>query len=222
MKPARMITDCAMIILLPLLMSYSLIGESLHEWLGLAMFAAFILHHILNLKWFTTLFKGKYSLYRVYTTVIDVLLFIVMFALPVSGMLMSGHAVPFLSIESGASTARTVHMTTAYWGFVIMSLHLGTHSEMMFALPRKALGLKRKSTTRRIILTAAALAVAGYGIYAFGKRGIGDYLLMKVRFAFFDPSESKLAFFADYISVMLLFAIASHYLSKLLKFLRKK
>ena len=38
-----------MLILLPLLMAYSLIGESIHEWLGITMFAVFILHHIINI-----------------------------------------------------------------------------------------------------------------------------------------------------------------------------
>ena len=37
-----------MIILLPLLMAYSLIGETAHEWLGLFMFLLFILHHSMN------------------------------------------------------------------------------------------------------------------------------------------------------------------------------
>ena len=34
----KMALDCLMVVLLPLLMAYSLIGEELHEWLGASMF----------------------------------------------------------------------------------------------------------------------------------------------------------------------------------------
>lgn len=43
--------DCGMVILLPLLMAYSLIGESAHEYLGIAMFLLFVEHHIMNAAW---------------------------------------------------------------------------------------------------------------------------------------------------------------------------
>lgn len=37
-----------MTLCLMLLMSYSLIGEQAHEWIGMGMFVLFILHHWLN------------------------------------------------------------------------------------------------------------------------------------------------------------------------------
>ena len=61
MKKARMIIDILMVMLLPLLMAYSLIGENIHEVLGVCMFALFIAHHVINRKWWTGLFKGKCS-----------------------------------------------------------------------------------------------------------------------------------------------------------------
>ena len=64
-RPAfRMAVDCSMAILLPLLMAYSLLGEAAHEWLGIAMSALFILHHVLNRKWYGGLCKGRYSAVR--------------------------------------------------------------------------------------------------------------------------------------------------------------
>ena len=112
-KKFKIVTDSIMLILLPLLMSYSLIGESLHEWLGIAMFAVFIVHHILNRKWLTSIFKGRYTPYRIYINTVNILLCVIMLALPISGIVMSRYAVPFLSITNGASPARTVHMTTS-------------------------------------------------------------------------------------------------------------
>lgn len=214
MKP---IIDCLMIILLPLLMSYALIGEEVHEWLGIAMFAVFIIHHILNRKWFGSIFKGRYTPYRIYSNTINILLFVIMLALPVSGILMSKHAVPFLSVTSGASFARTVHMTTSYWGFVLMSLHLGNHGKMMMNGIQKMFNIKNESTARKVTLRVIAVVISAYGIYAFIKREIAGYLFMQVMFAFFDYNESKLVFFADYIAMIIMFAIIGYYAGELLK-----
>ncbi len=217
MKKVKIITDCIMIILLPLLMSYALIGEALHEWLGIAMFLVFIIHHILNRKWLKSIFKSKYTPYRTYTNIINTLLCVIMIALPVSGILMSKHAVPFLSISGGVSFARTVHMTTSYWGFVLMSLHLGNHANMMMNGMRKMFKIKNESTARKLTLRIIAAAISAYGIYAFVKRRIASYLFMQSMFAFFDLSENKLFFFADYAAMIVMFAAAGHYICKLLK-----
>ena len=40
--------DGLMILLLPVLMAYSLVGEQLHEWLGVLMLLLFVGHHALN------------------------------------------------------------------------------------------------------------------------------------------------------------------------------
>ena len=89
MKKLRMIIDIIMVVLLPLLMAYSLIGEKLHEILGISIFALFIAHHIINRKWWTSLFKGKYNSVRILNTVVNLFLAIFMIFQPISGILMS-------------------------------------------------------------------------------------------------------------------------------------
>ena len=44
----RVTVDGSMMILLPLLMACSLLGEAVHEWLGIVMAALFVCHHVLN------------------------------------------------------------------------------------------------------------------------------------------------------------------------------
>ena len=46
----KIMIDIGMTACLLLLMPYSLLGETLHEWIGMAMFVLFIAHHILNRK----------------------------------------------------------------------------------------------------------------------------------------------------------------------------
>ena len=75
MKRLRMTLDIAMTVLMPLLMAYSLIGETFHEIIGTLIFILFIIHHVLNRKWSEALFKGRYSPGRVFRTAINALLF---------------------------------------------------------------------------------------------------------------------------------------------------
>ena len=117
MKP-RMIIDILMVMLLPLLMAYSLIGEKNHEILGICMFALFIAHHVINRKWWTTLFKGKYSPARAFNTAVNLLLAVYMVAQPVSGILMSKHILTGITIAGASSDLRTIHMTLAYWALL--------------------------------------------------------------------------------------------------------
>ena len=99
-----------MVILLPLLMAYSLLGETAHEWLGIAMSAPFIFHHVLNWKWYGGLCKGRYSTVRTLGAVTGLLLLADMIALPVSGVMMSRHVFTFLNAGSGMALARTIHL----------------------------------------------------------------------------------------------------------------
>ena len=70
----RIIIDISMTVLLPLLMAYSLIGETFYEVVGTLIFVLFIVHHIINRKWYGALFKGKYNTRRIFQTALDMLL----------------------------------------------------------------------------------------------------------------------------------------------------
>ena len=209
-----------MTIALLLLMTYELIGQAAHEWIGIGMFALFVLHHILNGKWSKNLLKGKYTALRVMQTALVVLVLLSMLGSMVSGVILSRHALSFLPISGGRSFARSLHMISAYWGFVFMSLHLGFHWSMMMGMAKKL--VKKPSEIRKWTLRAIAVLIAGYGVYAFIKRDIGSYMLLRNQFVFFDFEEPLILFLLDYMAAMGLFATISHYLSELLKKLKKR
>ena len=183
-----------MMLLLPLWMAYSLLGEAFHEVAGTLMLALFILHHWLNRRWWKSLFRGKYSLQRFFRTALNLLLLLFMICQPLCGILMSKHLYTFLPADGVSSVARAIHLPLANWGFVLMSFHAGTHLDTMLPKEKKA-----------IILDILA-AISIYGIYAFFKRQIPAYMFLRLPFAFFDYSEARIFFFADYLSVMVLFA----------------
>lgn len=223
MKPKtilKIVTDIAMTIALLLLMTYELIGQAAHEWIGIDMFVLFVLHHILNGKWSKNLLKGKYTALRIMQTILVVLVLLSMLGSMVSGVILSRHALSLLPISGGRSFARSLHMLSAYWGFVFMSLHLGFHWSMMMGMARKF--VKKPSEIRKWVLRAVAVGIAGYGVYAFIKRDIGSYMLLKNQFVFFDFEEPLILFLMDYIASMGMFAAVGHYLSEVLKKLRKR
>ncbi len=47
----KIVVDIEKTVMLLFLMTYELIGEAAHEWLGIGMFVLFIIHHILSQKW---------------------------------------------------------------------------------------------------------------------------------------------------------------------------
>ena len=196
-----------MVTLLPILMAYSLIGENIHEVIGICVFVLFIAHHVVNRKWWTGLFKGKYNAGRILNTVINLLLAVYMIIQPVSGILMSKYVLKEVTISGASATLRTIHMTFAYWGFILMSFHLGLHVKAVIASITKKMNKNIK-----MVLAILFLIISAYGVYAFVKRGIGDYLLMKVMFAFFDFGESRVRFLLDYAAVMVLVANVGFYI----------
>ena len=196
----RLLIDISMTVMMPLLMAYSLIGETFHEIAGTLMLALFILHHVLNRKWFRTLAKEDYSAAHILSIVIDLMLLVFMIVQPLSGIVLSKHLYTFLGIP-GISAARLIHLCMAYWGFVLMSFHAGMHITPLV----KMIGAN-KSKGKFFMALIAVISV--YGAFAFVKRGFAGYMFLKQQFAFYDFSESVMLFILDYIAVMLLFMAA--------------
>ena len=87
---------------------------------------------------------------------------------------------------------------------------------------KKAFRVETASTKRSVVWRIAAVLLSAYGIYAFVWRGLGDYMLLRTEFVFFDFSEPLIFFFLDYLAVMALFAILGHYAAKLLVVVKKQ
>ena len=213
----KIVVDIGMTVMLLFLMTYELIGAAAHEWLGMGMFVLLITHHILNRKWSQCVFKGRYTLFRIWQTTLVIGILMTMIGSMYSGIILSEHALSFLPIKGGRAFAREVHMISSYWGFVLMSLHLGLHWSMIMGMAKRL--VKEPPTTGKWLLRGTAALIAGYGVYAFIQRGIGQYMLLRNHFAFFDFEEPLIFFLADYMAVMALFVCVSHYFSKGLRYI---
>lgn len=138
----------------------------------------------------------------------------------ISGVILSRHALSFLSIKGGRFFARNLHMISAYWGFVLMSVHLGFHWSMMLGMAKRF--FPKPSVVRESAGRILALAIAVYGIYAFVKRDIGDYMLLRSHFVFFDYEEPLVFFYLDYIAIMGLFIFIGNYICAGLRIIGRK
>lgn len=206
----KLIIDMMMTILLLILMARQITGDTAHEWIGAWMFALWIIHNILNLRWYSHLLKGRYTPFRIIQTIVNMGIFLTMICLMVSGMILSRKVFAFLPIEGGIAIARPLHIISSYWGYVLMSAHLGLHWNMVIGAVRKALGGELVGK-RLIALRVTGIVIATYGLYAFVKKQIITYLLMTSTFVFFDFEQSTILFFIDYMSIIGLFVFIAHY-----------
>lgn len=215
-KPrARSALALMMTCTLAALMSYKRIGEATHEILGVFMIALVCFHCTLNLQWLKSAFKTRPKPSKILSLSINLASLICLLGLLSSAFFISKYVFSFLGLHNGASTARTVHLLAAYWGFMFICLHIGLHIDTLTKMASSA--LKRESVFMKFCLKALFFVTAIYGAYAFYKRDIGAYMLLKNEFAFFDFDENLALFFTDHIAMMTSFAICGYLAQKLLK-----
>lgn len=216
-RKVKIAVDVLMTLVLLFLMGYPFWSDVAHEWAGAILFLLFIAHHALNAGWYKSLFRGKYTPARVFQLVIDLLVFVDMLGLMVSGILLSNHVFAFLPIRGGMAFARSLHMAASFWGFLLMALHLGLHWSTVLAAARKAPVFRKPARVRKIVLNLLGGAVALYGIAAFFRRDLPMYLFFRTHFVFFDFSEPIPFFYLDYLAIIGLCIFLSHTAAKLLR-----
>ena len=204
-KCVKTVTDIFMTILLMLLMFYGLTGQYFHEYAGAAMFLLFILHHILNYKWWKNMLSGKFSSLKIIIISVNLLLLLDMIGLLISGIIMSRYAFSFLNIRIGVSGARMIHMICSYWGFALMSAHIGLHWNIVIRSLKKA--------PKPIIYISRILAaiIAAFGLYAFIKNRLWAYMTGTEQFVLMDYGQSGVWTVLEYMSIMGMFICITYY-----------
>ena len=204
--------DVLMTAVLFFLMGYQFWGETAHEWIGAGMLVLFVVHQVLNRSWYKNLFRGRYTPIRTLQCLVNILTLAAMLALMYSGITMSRHVFAFLPIRGGLMLARRLHILGSYWGYLLMSLHLGLHWGMVCRLAVKKKIPKRKYQAAGLIIS---LLIAVYGVRVFIRRNFLTYLFLRSEFVFLDYEEPKLLFFLDYFALMGLCNFVAHYGAKL-------
>lgn len=213
-KTVKTTLDILMTGALPVLLAYSLAGETLHEIVGTVMLVLFITHHVLNRKATAAMFKGKQTPVRMLGMIVNLLLFVIMICLPISGIVLSKHLYTWLPTDGLSAIARTVHLLLSYWGFALLSFHLGLHADLW-------LNRLKKRKTVFILLAIAITLITSFGVYAFVANRLYEYMFLQTQFVFFDFDKPLILTIAEYLSMIVLFAWIGYWLKTLLKRIRK-
>ena len=211
-----MTIDITMTILSIILMggNYLFPADLVHEILGVGLFVLWGVHIILNRRWYSALFRGKYNPYRVMQTIINCCILICTIFLMISGIILSNHLFTFLNIQSGLGFARIAHLLASHWYYLFMSLHIGLHVGMIAnRIEESQPQFKARKIISHILLSLAC----AYGVYAFIIRGVWKYLILQQQFFFFDLERGYILFALNYISIIILFATISHLVATRLK-----
>ncbi|MBD5535231.1 MAG: DUF4405 domain-containing protein [Lachnospiraceae bacterium] len=205
----KIVIDAGMIILVLLQMAYHLIGDSLHEWLGIMLFVLLILHNILDRKWYSGLFKGKYTQIRFFHTAINMLLLASFLCVTVSAVFLSTTLSTLFNLKL-ALLGRRMHMIFTTWSFIFMSVHVGLHWS------RRIGAIKKQSQGVQYLFWIMVILLSGYGVYAFISRGLLQRMFFLSEYVFFDYEESFIFIIIDYIAILCLFTYFTYGVSKLI------
>ncbi len=216
-KKFRIILDVIMTIMFIILMGYYATDNEVHEILGTITFVLFIIHNILNIKWYKGIFKGKHNFQRTFHIIINLLLFIAMVGMMVSGIMISADVFAFLNIPT-TMFGRRLHMLSTSWGFVLMAIHVGLHISGMM----NKLNAKMKNSTFEYVYYFILVILAGFGIYSFINLKVWEDMFLVNHFKFFDYEQSPILFYLKYISVLIVIALVIYIIFSLVRKVKNK
>ena len=185
----KIILDIIMTIVFLMLMSISITGINLHEILGLGILALFIIHNILNWTFTKNISKRVFK-NRLRTRVkvmyfLAIALLIDMIVMAVSGLLISKTILTSIAAKN-TDLWTSIHISSAYLGLVLISIHVGMHWNSIMRAFRKMFKINGKSLARQIVLTMMSLTLIANGLITI----IRDDLLKKVLQPLFGGSSS--------------------------------
>ena len=193
--------------------------QNIHEILGFIMIVCFILHHIVNIQWYKTIYKGKMTTIKIIFIIVNCFLLADVILLALSGITMSS-ILPFLNFMP-VSLARRLHMISSYWGFVFMAIHLGLHIQS-FLFPFRKRIKTYPQIINIIICWILPYALMLLGVFMFIKNHFITYLFMLSEFIYVDKNKNIVIFIFEYLSVFVLFIILTYNVMKFMKDRRKE
>lgn len=207
--------DVLMTVFLLLLVPYSLVGDEAHEYIGVGIFILFVLHISLNRRWLCCIFKGRYSWIRAVQTMINLAIFACMLGSMLTGIVLSNYIFSQLQFNDLFELANAIHMFCAFWGFILIGVHLGMNWSFVVSKISKTINTPSVLVKALKILV---LALAIYGIFAFYNRGVFDYLFLRTHFLNVDFNDTLATYMFDYVSIMVLFGVVGYHLNSRKRF----
>jgi hypothetical protein len=213
----RLVNDLVMTFLMLIAMAYYIIGNMFHEVVGVVVLLLFIVHNFLNRRWYKTIFQGKFNVRRILQIGINLLFLVTMVLMMISAILISSDLFPFIPINNDMMM-RQIHVQTAYWGFIIMAVHIGLSWGMIINSVRRMTGITGTSRIRSIALRILAVLIVAYGVHSSFEGEMGSKLFIYNPFGWFTD-DSIIRFLIEHLSIMGIYICGTHYT---LKFIHKQ
>lgn len=202
----RLIVDAAMFGLMLALLSYPLTRGLLpHGVMGMAFTGLVLFHHGLNLAWYKSLFRGRWTGERVLVTITDTGLLFATIALVASSLVMAGEVFSFAPFAM-PWWGRGLHMGATAWIYALSCVHLGLHIARPVSFLQRHLG-------RAFWPMACALMLPS--MYAFWLSGIWTNLLLWG--APSRPHGDPALFILQYLGAGLALCLPAHALMRLVR-----
>ena len=209
---AKIIIDVLMYSCFLYLMSYGAIHDlTSHGYVGIALFALFVVHHGINFWFYKTIGKGKWNTRRIAMNITDWILFALMITMAVSSIFMTGLVFEWSPMKA-TQTAREVHLASCCWGFMVMLFHLGFHLDTK--LDKLENFCSSRVWKKSLLFIAYGLLIAA-GIYSFVQSQL--YVYMFVTGGWKLAAESVAAAVLQLLGISAGMCVLTHLGMKLLK-----
>nr|WP_263326917.1 DUF4405 domain-containing protein [Neobacillus sp. Marseille-Q6967] len=213
----RLVNDLVMTFLMLIAMAYYITGNMIHEVIGVVVLLLFIIHNFLNRRWYKAILMGTHNIRRILQIGINLLFLVIMVLMMISAVLISNDLFPFIPINNDMML-RQIHVQTAYWGFIIMAVHIGLSWGMIINSIRRMTGITATSPIRTIALRILAVLIVAYGVHSSFEGEMGSKLFIYNPFGWFN-NDSTIKFLIDHLSIMGIYVCGTHYA---LKFIHKQ
>ncbi|KRE38149.1 DUF4405 domain-containing protein [Paenibacillus sp. Soil522] len=209
----KLIIDLIMTESMLVAMAYHITGNMIHELVGVFLFVLFIVHNILNRRWYKTIFRGKYKVQQILSIAVNLLFLITIAVALISSVPISRDIFPFIRINNDM-VMRQIHVLSAYWGFILMAVHIGISWGRIINAARKMTGIITTSRVRTIAFRLLAVLIVVYGVQISFERDMGSRLLIYNPFGYWGFDETAMRFVIDYLSIMGIYICGTHYTLK--------
>jgi hypothetical protein len=206
----KLVIDVTMTVLLLAAMGYPITGILIHEVVGAVLLILFIVHNILNRRWYKTILKGTFNIRRMLSITVNLLFLVSMATVMISSVPISRKILSFVPINNDMVFMQ-IHVMTSYWGFILMAIHIGMSWGTIINAMRKMTGITDPSRIRTVSLRILAVLIVTYGVQTSFERDLGAKLFVYDPFGSWNFDESSMNFLIDYLSVMGIYICGTHY-----------
>ena len=194
----KIFTDFSMFVCFLFLFAYPASGGFAHEVSGLLLTALFLLHNILNFRWYKALFRGEYNAARILWTAVNFGLLTMFLICVFSGAAVSRFL--FKPLAAGGFYAHKLHVCSAHWVLFFAAAHSALHFG-----PINGAIAKLPAVSARF-MRGAFFCFALYGLKVFFAEAVFAKLAFYYTFSFGGAGRGLAYFCLEYFALFCFYA----------------